>query len=313
MQLVKYFVSVFAVVLSLTALVTWLANKGLRQSNVDFYGRINTAASPQEKANLLLVGSSRVLKHLDPAIIDSVCKVDSYNYGLNSGTIKTWYNIIKYNLFFHKNIKAIVLNVDYTMFDIARDPYKDAYYYPFQGDQSGVLMTDSGTTYLIHKTKLFDIALYDDYAKYAAIDGLLRPGKAIPGMYKGYYPNRKLNYFETNPTEPGANKKSEIKVAEKGLVLLDSCINICAQNKIQLILVMAPYYKKYAPEKYYNNFGDILDTVKTIARQKNIPFYDYRDMDIASDEQYFYNVNHLNSKGAALYTLAVADSIKRYF
>ena len=313
MKLVKYFVVVFAVVLSLTASVTWLANKGLRKSNVDFYGRINTAANPQENVDLLLVGSSRVLKHLDPAIIDSVCVVNSYNYGLNSGTIKTWYNIIKYNLFFHRNIKAIVLNVDYNMFDIARDPYKDAYYYPFQEDNTGIVMTDSGTTNLIHKTKIFDIALYDDYAKYAAIDGLLRPGKAIAGMYKGYFPNRKLNYFEANPTEPGVNKKSDIKVAEKGLALLTSCINACSENKIQLILVVAPYFKKYAPEKYYNNFGDILDTVKMIAKQRNIPFYDYRDMNIASDEQYFYNVNHLNSKGAALYSLAVADSIKKYF
>jgi hypothetical protein len=313
MQLVKYFVIVLTAVLSLTASVTWLANKGLRQSNVDFYGRINSAAKSQDQTNLLLIGSSRVLKHLDPGVIDSVCHTNTYNYGLNAGTIKTWYNIIRYNLFFRKNIKAIVLNVDHGMFDITKDPYKDAYYYPFQGANAGMLMTDSGTGRLVHKIKIFDIALYDDYAKYAAIDGLLRPGRTIEGMHKGYFPDRQPGHFEPNPVEPEASIKTAIVATKEGFALLDSCINICAENKVQLVLLVAPYLKKYGPEKYYNNFAQILDTVKIIATRNSIPFYDFRNMEWAGNEQYFYNANHLNSKGAALYTLAVADSIKKYF
>jgi hypothetical protein len=297
--------------LLLSTVATWLTNKGLRHSGVDFYGKINAAGKPGNATNLLLVGSSRVLKQLDPEIIDSVTGFDAYNYGLNSGTIKTWYNIISYIFNFNKNVKLIILNVDYYMFDIADDPYKDAYYYPFEKQAQGLVLKSPGTVNLIHRLKIFDIALYDDYAKYAAIDGLLRPYRILTGVYKGYYPNAQLNNFETIANFGISNKK--ITVTQTGLVLLDNCISLCKKNNVKLVLVMAPYFKQYAPEKHFTNFNAVVDSVKAVAKKNGIPFYDYTTMNIAADQQYFYNANHLNSRGAAVYTQAVADSIKKYF
>jgi L-2-hydroxyglutarate oxidase LhgO len=77
-------------------------------------------------------------------------------------------------------------------------------------------------------------------------------------------------------------------------------------------MVMAPYYKKQSPEKYYSNAIEIVNTIEQTAKQNNVPFFNYTSMSFANDEQYFYNMNHLNSKGAALYTQAVADSVKKY-
>jgi hypothetical protein len=311
MQLIKYIAIILSVSLLLSTAATWLTNKGLRQSGVDFYGKINAAGKPGNSTNLLLVGSSRVLKQLDPKIIDSATGYNSFNYGLNSGTIKTWYNLIDYNLHFNKNVKLVILNVDYYMFDIADDPYKDAYYYPFEKQASGLVLNSSGTVNLVHQLKIFDIALYDDYAKYAAIDGWLRPGRILSGVYKGYYPNTQLNNFETIANFGTSHKK--ITVTQTGFGLLNSCISLCKKNNIKLVLVMAPYFKQYAPEKYFTNFIAVVDSVKAVANQSNIPCYDYSTMSIADDQQYFYNTNHLNSKGAAVYTKAVADTIKKYF
>jgi len=310
MQLVRYLFTVIIAAVLLAAAITWVTNSGLRRSGVDFYGKMNAASKAANQTNLILVGSSRVLKHLDPAIIDSATGLNSYNYGLNSGTIKTWYNIINYALIFQKNVKAVVLNIDYNMFDIARDPYKDAYYYPFEKDAAGILMNDSGTVRLVHNAKVFDISLYDDYAKYAAIDGWLRAGRIAQGAYKGYYPNRQLNNFE-DIADAGRVKK-DILVSEAGVKLLTDCIELCKKNNVKLILVMAPYFNRYFPGKYFENFGTIVNNVKEIARQNNIPFFDYTGMGLANDQQYFYNVNHLNSSGAAVYSRAVADSIKSY-
>jgi len=311
MKLIKYIATIFFASLLLSIAATWLTNKGLRKSGVDFYGKINAAGKAGNSTNLLLVGSSRVLKQVNPEIIDSVTGYNSFNYGLNSGTIKTWYNIIDYSLRLNKNVKLILLNVDYYMFDITGDPYKDAYYYPFEKQVPGLILNSSGTINLVHQLKVFDIALYDDYAKYAAIDGWLRPNRILDGVYKGYYPNRQLNNFETIANFKSGNDK--ISVTQTGLKLLDSCISLCKKNNIKLVLVMAPYFKQYSPAKYFTNFNAVIDSVKELADKSSIPFYDYTTLSIADDQQYFYNVNHLNSRGAAVYTQAIADTIKKYF
>ncbi len=165
--------------------------------------------------------------------------------------------------------------------------------------------------YFVKKKPGFDIALYDDYAKYAAIDGWLRPGRVLTGVYKGYYPNSQLNNFETL-TNFGTSKKL-ISVTQTGLQLLESCISLCKKNNVKLVLVMAPYFKQYSPEKYFTNFNAVVDSVKTVANQSDIPFFDYTKMSIVDKKQYFYNFNHLNSLGADVYTKAVSDTIKKYF
>jgi hypothetical protein len=311
MQLLKYFFLVFITVLLLTASVTWFTNKGLSKSGVDFYGKINAAADTAANTNLILVGSSRTLKHLDPRIIDSITGFNSFNYGLNSGSIKTWYNLIKYAIRFQKKAKAVILNIDYGMFDVTKDPYKDAYYYPFEKRVPDLVMNDSGTNSLIHRANLFDITLYDDYAKYSAIDGWLRPGRVAPGVYKGYYPNRQLNYFENMPDS--AISKKKIVFSEAGFQLLNNCIKLCKENNVIIVFVMAPYLQKYSPDKYFTNFNEIINTVDKIARQNDVPFYNFMAMNLINDPQYFYDVNHLNSKGASLYTAVVADSFYNYW
>jgi hypothetical protein len=312
MALVKYFVVIFLSATLITASVTWITNKGLKHSGMDFYGKLNAAGNTANNTNLLLVGSSRVLKQLDPVIIDSITGLNSFNYGLNAGTIKTWYNIMKYAIAYQKEIKLIVLNVDYNMFDISKDPYKDAYYYPFSDNTAyhELVLTDSGKINLVHRSRIFDVSLYDDYAKYAAIDGLVRPNRVAAGVFKGYFPNRDLNTFEVLSSP--VNEKHEIVVAEKGVKIFQDCITLCKHHNIQLVLVIAPYFKEYSPEKYYSNFNAIIDTVDQIAKRSNVPLYNFVNTEMANDRQYFYNVNHLNSRGATLYSAAVADSVKEY-
>lgn len=310
MQLVKYLFTVIIASLLITGVGTWVINKGLVKSGVDFYGKINAAGDSTKNTSLLLVGSSRMLVQLDPKILDSITGLQSYNYGFNAGAIKTCYNIIKYGLHFQKQTKAVVLNIDYNMFNAQEDPYKDAYYYPFEKNVPGLVMTDSGKSKWIHKLQFLDIALYDDFVKFAAIDGWLRPGRTVAGLYHGYYPHRELNDFVAPEMIP--NKKIEVPVTALGMALLDSCIRLCKQNNVLLALVIAPYFSGHAPEKYYTNYTEIINRVKNTARQNGIPVYDLAQMPLANDPHYFYNVNHLNIAGATIYSAAIADSLQHY-
>lgn len=308
MQLIKYFLIVISASFIITAAVTAVANKGLRHSSVDFYGKINADNDTSHHTNLLLVGSSRMLVHGNPQVMDSITGLNSYNYGLNAGSIRTWYNMMNNAIRHCKQAKAAVLNIDYKMFDTDSDPYKAAYYYPFENTGSFVT-NDSGTTAFIHRVHFLDISLYDDYAKYAAIDGLLRPGRAIAGTYKGFNPHTEFGGYE--PVPAGALKNNSIVCSENGFGLLDSCISLCRRNNVQLVFTLAPYFKEEHPAKYYPDFDKIINRVKAVAAAENVPFFDFTGMEIAAQKELFYNVNHLNSKGAFIYSCALADSLKK--
>jgi hypothetical protein len=310
MRLFKYLFIVFITSAAITAGATMLANKGLRDTSVGFYGKMNAAREKNiTETELLMIGSSRTIKHLDPKIFDSVTGLNSYNYGLNAISIKTCYNVITYALNFQKNVKAIIVNVDYIMFDIAMDPYKEAFYYPFE--KLPGMNTKDPEYNLVHQVKIFDVSLYDDYAKYAAMDGLLRPAREVEGLFKGYAPYTVINDF-THPSKEFVSKR-EVPVTQEGIGILTETIRLCKEKNIQLFLVVSPYYSKYFPANYITNYNAILDRVEQVAVTKGATFLNLDDLSIGDDSTNFYNVNHMNVKGATAYSLALADSINRLY
>ena len=309
MKLIKYF---FIVILSSAAIVgiaSWVIKKGLRKSNVDFFGKMNAAGDTMKDVNIILVGSSRTLVHLNPEIIDSITGLNSYNYGLNAVTIRTCYNIIHYALKKQQHAKLVVLNIDYSMFGLKADPYKDPYYYPFEKDDDSLIMGYPGSKEWVHKLEIFDIAMYDDLTKYASIDGFIRPNRIPAGGYKGFYPHTQLNDFKDPP--PAEILHSNALFSEEGLEVLQSLISVCRQKNVQLLMILAPYAKKHFPAKYIDNFSIIMNKVDSVAKKNNVAFINYTGILIAVDSTYFYNVNHLNIRGANIFSSIVADSIKK--
>lgn len=309
MKLFYYYTIVIVSSLIVSGLGGWVVKKGLRRSGVHFYDKMNSAANGSNKAEIILIGSSRTLYQLNPKVIDSITGMNSFNFGLNAASIRTSYNVLKYAIRNQPNARMVVLNIDYSMFGVEKDPYKDPYYYPYENDSTGFLVNDTGTTSMLHKLKLFDISLFDDYVKYSGIDGFLRPGRTEPGEYKGFLPHNDLTDFEV----PGLSDRYRRKapVSERGFHLLKDIINLCKYNNKQLILVQAPYAKSYFPDKYFLNYYDIIRQTDSLAGQNNIPFLKYTGLSIADDNSYFYNTNHLNIRGANIYSQVLANDISK--
>jgi len=303
-----FFVSVL-LAFSISGGSSYFIKKGLRKSNVDFYGKIGAACNSEKGSNLLLVGNSRVLDNLDPRVFDSITGLKAYNYGVSAAAIKTCYNVIKAGLQNQKNTKAVILNIDYNMFRTIDDPYKDAYYYSFEQKIPGLLKTDSGNINLVHSLKLFDIALFDDVAKFAALNAWLHPDNRPEGTYDGFYPETNLTLF--NVPLQREMLSGTIPMTVSGVNTFIDIIKTCKTNKIQLVLVVAPYYKVYHPRKFVTNYDSIINQVNTIAVKNNLPFLDYSDSYISADRGNFKNYNHLNAKGAMLYSTALADTLQK--
>lgn len=305
--LLRYFLVVFGLALGITALCSWLLKRGLRKSRVDFYGKMN--AGRDSAANALFIGSSRMLTQVNPRIFDSVTGLNSYNYGLNAAGIKTCSNLLRYAAQKQHDIKAIVLNVDFFMFDTKADPYKDAYCYPYEKEITGLITNDTGSRYWLHRLGLFDISLCDDAIKYAALDGYSHLARTPAGIYKGFLPHNEPVMFSA--PDMATVKPAPAAYSQQGFEILQQLLSDCQGKQWPLVLVIAPYYEQFFSARYVTNYDSIMNHVKQLAAASKIPVLDYSRIPLCSDTGMFFNVNHLNEKGAAIYTLQLARDISK--
>ncbi|MDB5199017.1 MAG: hypothetical protein JWO92_980 [Chitinophagaceae bacterium] len=292
--------------LIITGSVSYIINKGLRRSPVDFYGKINYLLDTNTHINILLAGSSRILTNIDPDIIDSITHLNSYNAGLNAATIKTCYNLISTTLNNQPNLSYVILNIDYNMFKPQIDPYKDAYYYPYESAENIFVYTNNGSANTMHKAKFLDVTAYDDYVKYAAIRGLLSRFK---NSEKGFFPHIQPGF---SIPDSGTLVSAVENYNEDGYYLLKKLMKLCAEKHIKLMLVIAPYQKKYSPALFVKNYKTILEYVKILAIKYSASYFDYTNIALVTDTGYFYNSWHLNIKGARAYSIQVANDLKQY-
>lgn len=306
MKLVKFLTTLFIFSLVFVAISTNIVNKGLRRSKIEFNGKLNFASNADENIDLLLVGSSRVFCQLNPKIIDSITKLNSYNFGLNGATIKTCFNVTQFVVNHQPHAKVILLNIDYYMFDIKIDLWKDPRFYPYQRSSNKFIYDTSLTTQFIHKLKIFDISFYDDNIKYIALDGILRPDREIENWYKGFSPNSSILFQK--PKFKKEEKKS-IDYSESGFKILEEFILMCKNKNIKLLFVSAPYRNDYFPTNYFNNYTIIMERVKKIAENSDIPFFDFSSDTLSYRKDLFNDYNHLNANGSDIYSVTVAKKI----
>ena len=305
MKLLKYFVTIIIAALLIAAGLSFLINKGLKRSSIDFYRKINYVLNDKTNIDILLVGSSRILTNIDPHIIDSITKLHSYNSGLNAATIKTCFNIITAGIKKQSHLKYIILNIDYNMFRPGIDPYKDAYYYPFTSDGSTFVYSKTPAN-TIHKIKFLDVAAYDDYAKYAALRGIVSPTQ---NTGNGFFPHSEQGF--AIPDNKLLQSDTE-KYNEQDRQLLEKIINMCKEKNVELMLVIAPYQKNYAPVLFIKNYSEIVEWVTISAKKNAAYFFDYTQLPLAAETSYFYNSWHLNIKGATAYSKQVGNDLKQF-
>lgn len=98
--------------------------------------------------------------------------------------------------------------------------------------------------------------------------------------------------------------RKEPKIVE----LFDSFLNHCKENDIQVILVFSPLY--YKAMEFTKNKGEEMQLYHSFAEKYDIPLLDYSNDPLCYDTTYFCNANHLNKKGAELFSLKLANDIK---
>ena len=267
------------------------------------------------KCDILFIGNSRTSVHVNPKIIDSLTGMSSYCIGPDGASILVDYMFLKKFLETHDHCKFIVVNLDYMSFYKYHSVHNYPSYYTFLQDSSiyNSLAPYSTEVKYFRFFKPFTCIWHEisgsDEVKLTSILNLSK-GKKVMNIdmginyYKGYWGspfNWKPDYKPEKPVD--------LNFDESGFKITDRIIELCKRKNCNLLFVYPPVHKYY--KKIILNYKQVNAKLFEYVREKNIPYLVYTEMDICNSKEYFYNIEHMNYKGANIFSTALANDIRK--
>jgi hypothetical protein len=287
----------------------WLLLKtGLRKYNQDAYKRFDVLFTDTAAYDILFIGSSRTHSGINPLIVDSITKLKSYNAGVDGANIYECKTIMQAFFQNHQPPNCIVLNVDFFSFNTQQPLFNYTSYLPYVKNKiiDSVLTENSQYNIMQRAVPFLLTTQFNDDSKIKAAQGFFGKTDISKNTisYKGYQalPDK---YIQNDSI---VLIPDVAKIDKRGEKCLDEIINLCRQKKVKLIFVYPPEYKKMW-QNHVSNAGDVFTYVTTAAQLNNISFYRYDTLPFNKNNRLFYNVRHLNNKGASLFSQVIAKDI----
>lgn len=250
----------------------------------------------QIDADVIVMGNSRSLFHVNPLILDSILNTTTYNLGMNGSSINR--QIHKYNLFrkYNRKPKLIIQNIDHFSLEYRVGLEREQFYPYFWNKGMRDEFLDSEPLSVWEKY----VPMYR-YRHYGWAPLVNTQHKLIRG-YKG----EKKHWDGTK-----LDKVDSVKFAfsDTTLVMFDEYLAKLKAENIKIVFVYSPLY--VGAMRKFTNVKEMYSTYQRIADKYDIPILNYMNMDIASDTTYFYNAMHLNKRGAEIFSDSLANGIKR--
>ena len=258
---------------------------------------ISRSNIPLKDINILIAGDSHTRKALDPSFFNSAQNIshDAEPYYVTYWKLK--YIIEKVNVdtlilgFCHHNFAASFNDKKLCAKNWASEMFRIIY-------------------------PLRDIRTVDnieiDYVEFCKVyfrNMCLFPKKDHFHFFKDYTNSNRSNVlnFDVPIQEHFYKYKEDGWFSDIALCYLDSIIGLCRNNKIELILVASPEHKEYnkrVPKPIMDKF---------IFEQEKLRKQGLLMIDLSEDfypDDYYFNTDHLNQKGASKFSSEVAEIIR---
>ena len=262
---------------------------------------------------MLFLGASRTHRNIYPKIIDSICKVNSYNAGVEGGGMNDFKLTLEGYLAAHPAPKVLVLTIDLSSFFGSNTIHYYPQYYPYLNNKAihNVLSEYGYHVDMIKTVPLLLITDLDDYTKENAIQ-MLRgkdTSNALPPgdfEYKGFVSNTD-NWITKSDS---ISYKIDMKITDESVVSFNKIIDICNQRHIKLIFTYAPEYN-FNLQRARTNNDNVFSLITHTANKYHIPFLRDDSLDICRNPRLFANNGHLNRQGAIVYSSILASEINK--
>ena len=287
----------------------YFINRALRKSNHKYYIVWNDLVSGNLNSEVLVYGTSRARAHINSKILEDSLKLSTYNLGIDRYTFDMEY--CRHELVLENNKKPsyIIQTLDYHMLGKIHDLYQYEQFYPYF-DNKIILKTIkkyNGPNWWDYHLPL--VRYYGSKKEiFSAINILLRPSHNKGNRYKGFY---NFNQVWTNDLEKAKKSKKTIfqKIDKEAVALFEKLITDTKKRGIPMIFVYTPEHIE--GQHFVSNRAEIMAFYKKIADKYNIPFIDYSADSMCYNKDYFYNSEHLNLKGANMFSQKLASDLKK--
>ena len=300
--------SVFLVLLlSILTILDYTISRGLQLTDSRKFQIWNDIFASKIHSDIVILGSSRADRMFSTIILDSIVGLDFYNLGIEGHTFD--FQLIRYNTYRRFNIKPkyVIMNIDFHSTFGFSNGYEKEQFFPYIYDDSLIseVKKASEITYWDRKIPFYRYIGYPEVIKlgFETFRGKLKStdGGVIKG-FKNY--NDKWDGTRTQEIKMIFYKKNPAVIK-----MFNDYLTKCEKEGIIVILVSAPVYisatKKIVDLKSMNILFE------NIAKQHNLQILDYTNDSICGDTLNFGNSTHLNKKGTELFSIKLANDLKK--
>jgi hypothetical protein len=263
-------------------------------------------------ADIVVTGSSRALVQYDPRTIEAVTGRSAFNLGRNGSQTDMQVAFLKAYLAHNRKPAVVIHNLDAFSFVTTQEIFEPVQYIPYLYDSSlydSMLKIDRDT-WKSRYIPLYGYVVED--MNFTWLDGVAGFFGWSPheDYFLGFNP-RQLHWTGDFESFKEANPQGvRFDIEPAGIEDLKNLVSVCKQNGIQLIFVYSPEYKQM--QQITSNRAEIFAGFHRIADRDSIPIWDYSNWQYNTDKQLFYNSQHLNADGAALFSEDLARRLEQF-
>ena len=310
---IKNTVLFFGIVVSLYFGFFYAVDQGLKNSEHLEYGEWNEIYDGNINADIIIQGSSRAWRQLNPKTIENSTKKSVYNLGMDGYHFPM--QECRYDVYRVKNKKPkyIIQILDHFTLTKRANLFNKHQFLPYIKD-----------SIIQNKTSEYEGFSWSDYNIpffcYFGSKEITFAGLAEFTNLKKFKSN-KYNGFGSNDKswEPGFDKEKKQNPAGKRMIgrmdvfkELNSFIEAGKEENIELILIYPPDYVEF--QSYITNRDSIMSAYNYLANRNDITFIDFSsDTSLCGNKDYFYNPTHLNTRGSEIFSKKVSDTLNNLY
>jgi hypothetical protein len=285
---------------------------GLRRIKTSEFGAINQALSGTVNARIVISGSSRAVVQYDPRIIQDITQRSAFNLGRNGVQTDLQVAFLKAYLKHNRKPDLLIHNLDLYTFVLAREVYDPGKFLPYLNEPE-LYEPLRKINPDVWKWKYFP--LYG----YAVEDMRFTWLQALPALlgfnprenwFLGYNPRNVKWTGDFDSFQAAHQAGVKIEIQPEAVHCLEDLLATCREQGIHVILVYSPEYSEM--QSLTLNRAELFGKFREIADKFNVPLWDYSESALCRNRDLFYNSQHLNRTGSALFSEDLARRLKAF-
>lgn len=286
-----------------------LIKLSVKQINVGEFGILNKINDGEINADILISGSSRALKAINPEIISKETKLSCYNIASDGSDLGIQLPKFKWYLNNNKNPQILIQDISQFGGSISSTIYEPFKYLSYLSDDSlydGLKRIN--TDLWLHKYFAPANLIYYNFDFYSKIGlDILQTIKGNDKYLNGFLPDKSKWKSDFDLYKNNNSDGIKCSVSDKFFKYLKKLKEFCKEEEIKLILVVLPNY--YRLKEISINLSDVTKIYTSLSEEPEVYLFDFSDNEISRNENYLYNFTHLNITGANLLSEKLALNI----